>query len=292
MPEPARDAALILLTIAYLGGAVLMLVALAKVLLAWSTSSRPGGDVGPGLGPPGSPRDLDVLDDVGDVEVLRHRAAAAMSAVASRARVRTPAVDVVELLGAPLTSSGGPVTGDGGLAVTRFPFGRPPTVVFATAALTGLSPAALHSLAAHELAHVIRRDNGSAAGRYVWLAGYLVLMVAGAGLSVTAMVRVPQLGGLALMGTLAIAVAFLGLQVAFDRREEIAADLFAIELTDDLEAAAELMRFLDEHVTRPLPDGRLARAVARRERRWFATHPPAPARLAAMRRHMAEWPGR
>lgn len=95
MPEPARDAALILLTIAYLGGAVLMLVALAKVLLAWSTSSRPGGDVG-------------------DVEVLRHRAAAAMTAVASRGRVRTPAVDVVELLGAPLASSGGPVTGDGG----------------------------------------------------------------------------------------------------------------------------------------------------------------------------------
>lgn len=273
MSEPARDAALILLTIAYLGGAVLMLVALAKVLLAWSTSSRPEGDVG-------------------DVEVLRHRAAAAMTAVASRARVRTPAVDVVELLGAPLTSSGGPVTGDGGLAATRFPFGRPPTVVFAAAALTGLSPAALHSLAAHELAHVIRREHGSAAGRYVWLAGYLVLMVAGAGLSVTAMVRVPQLGGPALMATLATAVAFLGLQVAFDRREEIAADLFAVELTDDLEAATELMRFLDEHVTRPLPDGRLARAAIRLERRWFATHPSARARLAAMRRHLADRPGR
>ncbi|MGD9961936.1 hypothetical protein [Nocardioides sp.] len=143
MPEPARDAALILLTIAYLGGAVLMLVALTKVLLAWSTSWRPGKDADPGhLGAPGGPSDVDGL---------RRRAAAAMTVVASRARVRTPAVDVVEVLGAPLASSGGPVTGDGGLAVTRFQCGRPPTVVFAAAALTGLSPAALHSLAAHDL---------------------------------------------------------------------------------------------------------------------------------------------
>lgn len=78
----------------------------------------------------------------------------------------------------------------------------------------------MHSLAAHELAHVIRREHGSAAGRYVWLVGYLVLMVAGAGLSVTALATSPQLGGLALMATLATAVMFLGLQVAFDRRAD------------------------------------------------------------------------
>ena len=135
MSEPARDAALILLSIAYLGGAVLMLVALSKVLLAWSTSWRPDKDDG---GP------VDVAD-------LREQAAAAMTAVSSHARAATPAVDVVEILGAPVHGNGGPVTGDGGLAVTRFRVGRPPTVVFAAAALTGLSPAALHSLAAHEL---------------------------------------------------------------------------------------------------------------------------------------------
>ncbi|MDE0778784.1 MAG: M48 family metalloprotease [Nocardioides sp.] len=275
MPEPARDAALVLLTIAYLGGAVLMLVALTKVLLAWSTSWRPDKDA-----------------DRGDIDGLRQLAAAAMAAVASRASVAAPAVDVVAVLGVPLANGGGPVTGDGGLAVTRFRVGRPPTVMFATAALTGLSPAAVHSLAAHELAHVIRRERSSATGRYVWLAGYLVLMGTGAGLSVIALATSPQLGGLALTATLATAVAFLGLQVAFDRREEIAADLFAVELTHDLDAAAELMRFLDEHVTRPLPDGRLARAGARLERRWFAAHPPAPVRLAAMRRHLAELPGR
>lgn len=175
MPEPARDVALILLSIAYLDGAVLMLVALARVLLAWSSSwstrRRPDTDTHPAnRRPPEDPRDIDDL---------RQRATTALAAVASLAGVTTPAVDVVTLLGAPLTNSGGPETGDGGLAVTRFRFGHPPTVVFASAALTELSPAARRSLAAHELAHVIRRQHGSAAARLAWLAGYLVLMVAG-----------------------------------------------------------------------------------------------------------------
>lgn len=278
MPEPARDAALILLSIAYLGGAVLMLVALAKVLLAWSsswsTSWRPG------------------TNDRDDIDDLRQLATTAMTAVASSAGVTAPAVDVVAVLGVPIANSGEPVAGDGGLAVTRFRVGRPPTVVFASAALTGLSPAAVRSLAAHELAHVIRRERSSPAARFAWLGGYLLLMVAGASVSVIGLAMSPQLGGLALMATLATAVAFLALQVAFDRREEIAADLFAVELTLDLDAAAELMRFLDEHVTRPLPAGRFARAVTCLERRWFATHPPALARLAAMRRRLAEHPER
>ena len=258
MPEPARDAALILLTIASLGGAVLMLVTLAKVLLAWSTSWRPDKDA--------DPRDIDAL---------RQLAAAAMAAVASRASVAAPAVHVVAVLGVPLANSGG--TSDwrwrpGRHAVPRrLPAHRGVRDRCAdrTESRRGAPPG-------RPRAHVIRRERSSAAGRYVWLAAYLVLMAAGAGLSVTALATSPQLGGLALMSTLATAVAFLGLQVAFDRREEIAADLFAAELTHDLDAAAELMRFLDEHVTRPLPDGCLARAVARLERRWFATHPPAP----------------
>lgn len=79
MSEPARDAALILLTVAYLGGAVLLLVALAKVLLAWATSWRPAKDD----------------DDPGDIDGLRQLAATAMAAVASRASVAAPAVDVV-----------------------------------------------------------------------------------------------------------------------------------------------------------------------------------------------------
>jgi Zn-dependent protease with chaperone function len=83
------------------------------------------------------------------------------------------------------------------------------------------------------------------------------------------------------------AIAFLALRVAFDRREEMAADLFAIKLTRDLDAAAELMRFYEENVSRPLPDGRLTRTWAQLERRWFATHPEPQVRLAAMGRHLA-----
>jgi len=75
-----------------------------------------------------------------------------------------------------------------------------------------------------ELARVLRRKCSSAAGRFVWLAGYLVLMVAGTGLSVTALATSPQLGGLVLMATLPTAVASLALRVAFDRRGENAAD--------------------------------------------------------------------
>ncbi len=75
------------------------------------------------------------------------------------------------------------------------------------------------------------------------------------------------------------------MRVAFDRREEIA-DLFSVDLTRDLDAAAELMRFYEDNVARPLPDGGLGRVWARLERRWFATHPEPQARLAAMRRHL------
>lgn len=138
-----------------------------------------------------------------------------------------------------------------------------------------------------ELAHVIRRERSSAAARYGWLVGYLALMLAGAGLTVVALVAVPQLAGPALVATMSAAVAFLGLQVAFDRREEIAADLFAVDLTRDLDAAAELMWFYEDNVARLVPDSGLGRAWALFERRWFATHPEPQARLAAMNRHLA-----
>jgi len=139
-----------------------------------------------------------------------------------------------------------------------------------------------------ELAHVIRRARTSAAARYAWVLGYLVLVLAGAGLTVTAVVAAPQLAGPAMLATMTAAVAFLGLRVAFDRREEIAADLFAVDLTRDLDAAAELMRFYEDNVVRPLPAGVLGRAWARLERRWFATHPEPQVRLAAMRRHLVD----
>lgn len=269
MPDPAAYILLIVVAIAYLGGAVLVIAVLANVLLAWSDGWR-------------SRRAAERVD-----QELQQRAAAAMAAVAERANVAAPATDVVAILGAP-TGAPERVVGDGGLAVTRFRAGHPATVVFARAAITGLTCAAVQSLAAHERAHVIRRDRTSAAARYAWLLGYLVLVLAGGGLTVTALVVAPQLAGPAVLATMTAAVVFLGLRVAFDRREEIAADLFAVGLTRDLDAAAELMRFYEDNVARPLPDGGLGRAWARLERRWFATHPEPQARLAAMRHHLVD----
>ena len=157
-------------------------------------------------------------------------------------------------------------------------------MVFARAALTGLSAGAVQSLAAHELGHVIRRERSSAAARYSWLVGYLLLVLAGAGLTAAALAASPQLAGPSLLATMSAAVAFLGLRFTFDRREEAAADLFAINLTRDLDAAAELMRFYEKGLARPTPDG--GPAWSRLERRWFATHPEPQARLAAMRRRL------
>jgi Zn-dependent protease with chaperone function len=141
-----------------------------------------------------------------------------------------------------------------------------------------------------ELAHVLRRAHSSTTAHYGWLLGYLVLVLACLSLTITALVAAPQLAGPAMLATMAAAVAFLGLQVAFDRREEIAADLFAIDLTRDLDAASELMLFYENNLARPLPARGLGRAWARLERRWFATHPEPQARLAAMRRHLADRP--
>ena len=115
MPDQLTSTLLIVVAIAYLGGAVLLVVALAKVLLAWSVSWRASGQTSP----------VDV--------VLQQRAAAAMAAVAAVANVLPPATDVVAILGAPVAGEADGTVGDGGLAVTRFRAGRPPTVVFAQA---------------------------------------------------------------------------------------------------------------------------------------------------------------
>ncbi|QSR24109.1 hypothetical protein CFH99_00525 [Nocardioides aromaticivorans] len=270
MTEPVAAALLIAVAIAYLAGAVLLVAALAKMLLTWSTGQRTRRAAAP-------------IDTA-----LQQRAVTAMADVAQLANVAAPTTDVVAILGAP---TGAPERGlgDGGLAVTRFRDGYP-TVVFTQAALTELSPAAVQSLAAHELAHVLRRAHSSTMARYAWLLGYLVLVLAGLTLTVTALAAAPQLAGPAMLATMAAAVAFLGLQVAFDRREEIAADLFAIDLTRDLDAATELMQFYETNLARPRPAHGLGRAWTRLERRWFATHPEPQTRLAAMRRHLANRP--
>ncbi|GAA0969207.1 hypothetical protein [Nocardioides aquaticus] len=65
MPDQVTSALLVVVAIAYLGGPVLSIVALAKALLAWSVSWRTSGQTSP----------VDV--------VLQQPAAAAMAAVAA-----------------------------------------------------------------------------------------------------------------------------------------------------------------------------------------------------------------
>lgn len=175
MPERVAAALLIAVAITYIAGAVLLVAALAKVLLSWSTGQRTRRAAAP----------VDVA--------LQQRAATAMASVAQLANVPAPATDVLAILGAP-TGAPEREVGDEGLAVTRFRAGRP-TVVFAQVALTGLSPAAVQSLAAHELAHVLRRAHSSTTAHYAWLLGYLVFVLAGLSLTITALVAAPQLAG-------------------------------------------------------------------------------------------------
>lgn len=213
MDDTVRYTVLALVVLAYVGGGVLVLVSAARVALTWSAGRR-------------ARRRPGAVDPA-----LQQHAAAAMRTVAQLANVDPPRTQVVAVLGAS-RSMGDVIVGDGGLAVTRLLPRQPATVVFAQAALTDLTPAALRSLAAHELAHVIGRARGSAA-RYAWLLGYLLLMLIGLVLSVAALVAAPRLAGPAMLATMLAAVAFLALQVAFDRREEIAADRFSITLTRD-----------------------------------------------------------
>lgn len=83
MSDPVASALLLIVAIAYLGGAFLVSAALAKVLSAWSTSWRTRSHAGP-------------VEDV-----LQSQAAAAIAAVTALANVPPPATDVVAYLGAP-----------------------------------------------------------------------------------------------------------------------------------------------------------------------------------------------
>ena len=83
MSDPAANVLLIVVAIAYLGGAVVVVAALAKVLATWWHGWR-----------------TRLVAEPVD-QALQQRAAAAMAAVAERANVAAPATDVVAILGAP-----------------------------------------------------------------------------------------------------------------------------------------------------------------------------------------------
>ena len=217
-------------------------------------------------------------------EQLTGRAASAVDRIARQAGTPSAPVVVRPLLGRPFPGGQHRAVGTGGLAVTRFIPGRPVTVEFAAAALTDLSDAALDSLVAHELAHVIRyRTRSGRLRHYAWPAAFLV-----ASLPLVVWVAATQSGAaLALTGVGSL--AYLLLRTFWQRREELAADRFAIELTQDLPAAAELMGFYEQHMDMPLPAGRVRRTAATLSRRGLATHPEPQHRLEAMRGHLTSF---
>lgn len=220
-------------------------------------------------------------------EELLERAAAAVERISRRAGVVAPEVLVVSLLGRPFPGPQRRSLGTGGLAVTRFIPRRPISVVFARAAVTDLSRAALDSLAAHELGHVLRyRTRAGRIRHYAWAIGFLVVTV-----FMAAWMAATQSGAM-LVATAVIALAYLVIRTFWQRREEVAADLFAVALTTDLAGAEELMRFYEENMRdEPLPEGRLRRTLALLDRRWLASHPEPQQRLQAMRHHLAHTAG-
>jgi Zn-dependent protease with chaperone function len=100
------------------------------------------------------------------------------------------------------------------------------------------------------------------AGAIVWLAAAVALPVA-------------LVGGATLM------LVFLAGYAASSRREETAADLYAIDLTGNLAAAAELMDVYVEMREAGRPRGQVRSFLD-----VWATHPEPEKRLAAMRRRI------
>lgn len=211
-------------------------------------------------------------------EQLTGRAASAVARMTRRAGIPSVPVIVRPLLGRPFPGAQQRRVGTGGLAVTRFAPRRPVTIDFAAAALTDLSDSALDSLVAHELAHVIRyRTRAGRLRHHAWAGAFLAIS-----LPLVVWVAATQSGAVLALAGLA-SLTYLLVRTFWQRREERAADRFAILLTRDLPAAAELLGFYEQNMDVPLPSGRLRRAAAARSRRVLATHPEPQDRLEAMR---------
>lgn len=254
------------IAVATLAGAVLIVANLARLAGDWRAARRAHRNVAP----------------VGQEH--RDLARSAVATVAGLAGVPAPVSTVVPILGAPLAGRDTDV-GSGGLALTRARPGQPITVVLTRAAVTELSSNGLVCLAAHELAHVLdQRSPRARAAQYGWLAGYTVLSTVGVVLTVIAGLTAPRLSGPALLATTAAALAFLALRAAFQRRDELAADRFAVGLTDNLAGCIEAIDLYETLVHGSRRAGRRGRLVASIES-WFATHPSPAERRDAMRAH-------
>ncbi|MGY2872841.1 Zn-dependent protease with chaperone function [Marmoricola sp. URHA0025 HA25] len=162
--------------------------------------------------------------------------------------------------------------------MTRFRLNEPATILLASGAGV-VSRVGLDSLLAHELAYAVTYATGRSVLRH-----YAVV--------VPFFVMIPLMIGVARAASVSVALPVASLTAAvvlawwtyLSRRQEIAADLYAIELTGDLAGAAELM---DLYVFARTKSGRFgtllhslegtSRPARRRRRdwmRWTATSSP------------------
>lgn len=217
------------------------------------------------------------IPDVPADPVLAVAAQALVDDLARRRDLPALTVTVVPILGRPVPGGSAGQVGTGGLGLTRLHAGGRATIVLAAPA-ADLSEAALQALLAHELAHVERRD-----ARRTMLTYYVCLSVLTVAVVVMTAVAASTSIAVALAGVLGLLL--FTTVAAMSRREETAADLYAIELTRNLEAAAELMGL---YIQARKAGRRRSRLRAFAEDRVWATHPEPEARLEAMQRHLQQ----
>lgn len=206
---------------------------------------------------------------------LAQRAQEILDDLCAKAGERPVVVTVVPILGRPTPSSAAGL-GTGGPAVTRFRINQPASILLASGAGV-LSRAGLQSLLAHELAHAAAYASRRSVLRHYaavvpfFLTVPLMIWVA---LAVSISVALP-------VAALA-ATVLLAWWTSLSRRQEIAADLYAIDLTGDLDGATELMDLYISARTEKRHDIRLVRTFEA----YFETHPSPEARLAIMAQHL------
>jgi hypothetical protein len=193
------------------------------------------------------------------------------------ARAGEPHVDVtvVPILGRPAPASVAGL-GTGGPAMTRFRLNQPASIMLASGA-RGPEPGRAWPACSPTLAHA-----ATYATRRSVLRHYAV--------AVPFFVTIPVMIWVARAASVSVALPVAALAAALvlawwtwlSRRQEIAADLYAIELTGDLAGAAELM---DLYVSARPKNARL-RSLIRALEGYFETHPAPETRLEAMRRHL------
>ena len=205
---------------------------------------------------------------------LAERAQALLDDLCDQAGRPRVEVTVVPILGRPAPTSVAGL-GTGGPAVTRFRLNQPASILLASGAGV-LSRAGLASLLAHELAHAAAHATRRSVLRHYALALPFFLLV-------------PLMIWIAIAVSVSLATLVAGLAALLvllwwthlSRRQETAADLYAIDLTRDIHGAAELMDlYISARQDEKRRGGKVIRVL---DERYLGTHPTPETRLEAMR---------